>query len=106
MQIHCTHCHWCHDVIAEEKCRKGMWQRSDFKTQIEVEEQIMGTSYCALYAPKGSIPNVHISQYGDGFSVQVATCKPIMFNQEDTVERLVEIFKQLNVDQVEYEEVY
>lgn len=47
---------------------------------------------------------VKIEQYHDSFSVAVNGVD-ITFNQEDTVERLVEIFNALDIN-AEYEDVY
>lgn len=47
---------------------------------------------------------VRIEQYYDGFNVSVGDLS-ITINQEDTVERLVEIFNALDIN-AEYEDVY
>lgn len=56
--------------------------------------------------------SVHINQYCDGFDITLTekdsggTTFNYFFSQENTVEGLVQVFRQLGVDDVRYEEVY
>jgi hypothetical protein len=47
---------------------------------------------------------IFIEEYSDGFVVRIND-KRFSFNQEDTVEGLVDVFKALGFDDVVYEEV-
>jgi len=48
---------------------------------------------------------IWIGQACDGFEIRV-NGKSYRFSQEETVEGLVEVFKELGIEDVEYEEIY
>ena len=54
---------------------------------------------------KNTVKWVVIEEYCDGFEVNV-NGKLFYFNQEESVEGLVEVFKEVGCSEVSYEEVY